>query len=183
MTPEREAVLKVILEATGPISGKAIARSLGKKPGAIRKMLFILKGAGQVKPAGYGLWISGNASGNGLTLLPITLAPEGKRIKTGNALGKTVTVSGNALKQPGQVELSEEEKARIAFNVEQRIRINRPEQKAKRKEYNRKWREAHREYSREYGRKWRKEHPEKAKASKIKQYAKKYEELTRGGGK
>jgi len=187
MTPEREAVLRVVLEASGPISGVEIARTLGKKPGAIRKMLWTLKEAGQVKPAGYGLWISGNASvtlsGNALVTLPVKLARDGKAPKSGNASRKAVTVSGNALKpgrKAGQVELSEEEKARIAYNLEQNRRNARPEVRKRRNEQNRKWREAHRQFLIEYSRKWRKEHPDKVKASRIKQYAKKYAEPTRG---
>lgn len=56
MTP-RQAVLKIILEAGRPIDGKEIAEALKKKPGTVRKMLFILKEQGQIKPAkGRGLW-------------------------------------------------------------------------------------------------------------------------------
>ena len=173
MTPEREAVLKAILEADRPIAGKEIAEALQKKPGTIRKMLFILKEAGEVKPAGYGLWIAGNAS----VTLPVTVATVPGVKKSGNASRKAVTVSGNALKpgkKAGQVELSEKEKARIAYNLMQNARHAIPEVRARRREQNRKWRLAHPDKARKASKRWRKENPDKVEASRIRQYAKRY---------
>jgi len=199
MTPEREAVLKMVLEAGRPITGKEIAGTLKKKPGTIRKMLFILKEAGQVNPAGYGLWIAGgNASGNASVTLPVTVATDPELTKNGNASRKAVTVSGNALK-PGRKagqspgDLPEAEKARIALNREQN-RWN-AKNREKKREYNRKWRKANLEKAKAcqrkwkranpervkiYTRKWKKANPDKVKAGRIKHYAKKYDSQEAG---
>lgn len=174
MTPEREAVLKIIQSAGRPVAGKEIAAALKKNPGTIRKMLFILKAEGQVKPAGeYGKWIAGNAS----VTLPVTLAAVSKATKSGNAFRKAVTVSGNALKpgkKEGGGELSEKEKARIAYNAAQNKRHALPEIRARRREQNRKWRLAHPDKARKATKRWRKEHPDEVEASRIRQYAKQY---------
>ena len=154
----REAVLKIMLQAGKPITPKQIAEALGKKPGTIRVMMISLREAGEVKPSGgYGLWTL--AKTNALLKEKLTVARDDEGKKT-NSLRKQKT---NALKQAGEVELSEKEKARIAYNLEQNRRnaLN-PERK---KAHNQKWRE---------------QNPDKVKASRIKQYAKKYAELTKG---
>jgi len=163
----REAVLKIIQEAGCPIAGKEIAAALKKNPGTIRVMLFALKQAGQVKSAGgYGLWELRKT--NALTKPKLTLASNAGMEKTNGLHRKKLTVKTNALKP----ELSEVEKARRVYNIEQNKRNAKNREKVR--ERNRKWREANREKAKECSRRWRKENPEKSKASQIKYYAKKY---------
>jgi len=153
MTPERELLLKALVGAGGPARPSELAAAVGKQSGAIRKMLTTMKQAGQVEQVSYGYW---------------------------QAVTPAVTVSGNtsgqAVTLPGKVKgLSDIEKARIAYNLEQNQRNARPENRAKRNEASRKWRKANREKVNQASQKWRKEHPDAVKASWIKQYAKKYD--------
>lgn len=159
MTPERELLLKAIAEAGAPIGPGELAARLNKPGGAIRKMLSILKQAGQVEQASYGKWQAVTLDGN-----------------------KTVTVSGNTsgkpVTLPGKVKgLSQAEQARIAYNLLQNKRNATPEGKARRREQNRIWRETNPDKVKACNKKWRKANPEKIKAWRLKHYAKKYQEL------
>jgi len=164
MTPERELLLKAMVEAGKPVKPSELAARVGKQSGAIRKMLLTLKESGQVEQVSYGYWQA------------VTLA--------GNTSRQAVTVSGNtsgrAVTLPGKIKgLSNAEKARLAYNAEQNKRNALPANRAKRKEQNRKWREDNPDKIKACARKWRKANPEKIKAWRLKHYAKKYQELTK----
>ena len=159
MTPERELLLKAMVEAGKPVKPSELAARVGKQSGAIRKMLLTLKESGQVEQVSYGYWQA------------VTLA--------GNTSRKAVTVSGNtsgkAVTLPGKVKgLSNAEKARLAYNAEQNKRLSSPENKAKVKARNKQWRADNPEKVKEGMRKWRKANPEKIKEWRLKHYAKKY---------
>lgn len=163
MTPERELLLKAMVEAGKPVKPSELAARVGKQSGAIRKMLLTLKESGQVEQVSYGYWQA------------VTLA--------GNTSRKAVTVSGNtsgqAVTLPAKGKgLSEAEQARIAYNLLQNKRNATPEARARRKEQNRVWRETNPDKIKACARKWRKANPEKIKAWRLKHYAKKYQELT-----
>jgi len=167
MTPERELLLKAIAEAGAPIGPGELAARLNKPSGAIRKMLSILKQAGQVEQASYGKWQA------------VTLA--------GNTSRKAVTVSGNtsgrAVTLPGKVKgLSDIEKARIAKREYNKAwNAKHP---GKKKEYNKTWKEANPEKVKECNRKWNKANPDKVKARNVRFWVKKFEQAakTKQGG-
>jgi len=177
MTPEREAVLKIIQAVGRPVTPKEIADRLGKKPNTIRVMFFALKQAGLIKPAGkYGKWELANAS----LMLPNalkTLASVAGRQKTNALPNASLMVSGNALKpekKASQGELSDIEKARIAYNIEQNKRN--AKNRERRRELNRKWREANPEKAKACSKQWREANQDRVKESRIKRYAKKYDQ-------
>lgn len=167
MTPERELLLKAMVEAGKPVKPSELAARVGKQSGAIRKMLLTLKESGQVEQVSYGYWQA------------VTLA--------GNTSRKAVTVSGNtsgkAVTLPGKVKgLSDIEKARIAKREYNKAwNAKHP---GKKKEYNKTWKEANPEKVKECNRKWNKANPDKVKARNVRFWVKKFEQAakTKQGG-
>ena len=174
MTPERELLLQAIRKAGKPVGPGELAARLGKRPGAIRKMLNTLKQAGQVKQAGYGKWQvtpGGNTSRKAVTL-PVTLNKNTTGRASGNTSGRVVTLSG---KGKG---LSDTEKIAIArreYNQEYYAK-NRRELQVKSKTY----REAHHQEILKYNREWKKVNPDKVKAQRQRIWIKKYNQAHPG---
>jgi hypothetical protein len=176
----RDEVLKVMQDAGKPITPREIAEALGKKPGTVRVMMIALREAGEVKPSGsYGLWTLAKTNASGKQKLTVDRDAEGK--KTNASPRKKLTGKTNALpnasQQDPKPELSDKEKARIVYNLMQNKRHAVPEVRARRREQNKKWRDAHPDKARQSTKRWRKNHPGEVEASRIRQYAKRYAEL------